>query len=144
MDWRSVNFDWNRARAFLVTAEEGSLSAAARALGMTQPTLGRQVTALGKELGLVLFERVGQGLVLTPSGLDLLEHVRAMVLSLRLFHRLLPNLFRRKLSQLSHIRTTGGIVLEYGSVRESSSRFGKRADSMAPPGWRYFAGAMVT
>ncbi|MDH5217889.1 MAG: LysR family transcriptional regulator [Gammaproteobacteria bacterium] len=78
MDWRSVNFDWNRARAFLVTAEEGSLSAAARALGMTQPTLGRQVTALEKELGVILFERVGQGLVLTPSGLDLLEHVRAM------------------------------------------------------------------
>ncbi len=51
MDWRSVNFDWNRARAFLVTAEEGSLSAAARALGMTQPTLGRQVTALEEELG---------------------------------------------------------------------------------------------
>src|SRR5262245_33237145 len=49
MDWRSVRFDWNRARAFLVTAEEGSLSAAARALGLTQPTLGRQVEALEKE-----------------------------------------------------------------------------------------------
>ncbi len=78
MDWKSVKFDWNRARSFLVTAEEGSLSAAARALGMTQPTLGRQVTALEQELGVVLFERVGQGLVLTPSGLDLVEHVRAM------------------------------------------------------------------
>ncbi len=78
MDWRSINFDWNRARAFLVTAEEGSLSAAARALGMTQPTLGRQVTALEQELGVVLFERVGQGLILTPSGLELIEHVRAM------------------------------------------------------------------
>lgn len=78
MDWRSVDFDWNRARAFLVTAEEGSLSAAARALGMTQPTLGRQVTALETELGVVLFERGGRGLELTPSGLDLLEHVRAM------------------------------------------------------------------
>jgi len=78
MDWRSINFDWNRARAFLVTAEEGSLSAAARALGMTQPTLGRQVTAFEKELDIILFERVGQGLALTPSGLDLLEHVRAM------------------------------------------------------------------
>jgi len=78
MDWRSVKFDWNRARAFLVTAEEGSLSAAARALGMTQPTLGRQVSALEKELGVVLFERAGQGLVLTPSGLELVEHVRAM------------------------------------------------------------------
>lgn len=78
MDWRSVKFDWNRARAFLVTAEEGSLSAAARALGMAQPTLGRQVDALEAELGVVLFERAGRGLVLTPSGLELLDHVRAM------------------------------------------------------------------
>ncbi len=78
MDWRAVKFDWNRARAFLVTAEEGSLSAAARALGMAQPTLGRQVDALEEELGVVLFERVGRGLALTPSGLELLDHVRAM------------------------------------------------------------------
>lgn len=78
MDWRSVNFDWNRARAFLVTAEEGSLSAAARALGMAQPTLGRQVDALEAELGVILFERVGRGFTLTPSGLELLDHVRAM------------------------------------------------------------------
>ena len=78
MDWRAVKFDWNRARAFLVTAEEGSLSAAARALGMAQPTLGRQVDALEEELGVVLFERVGRGFTLTPSGLELLDHVRAM------------------------------------------------------------------
>ena len=78
MDWSFVNFDWNRARAFLVTAEEGSLSAAARALGMSQPTLGRQVLALERELGVALFERVGRGLSLTAGGLDLLEHMRVM------------------------------------------------------------------
>lgn len=78
MDWRAVKFDWNKARAFLVTAEEGSLSAAARALGMAQPTLGRQVDGLEQELGVVLFERVGRGLTLTPSGLELLDHVRDM------------------------------------------------------------------
>ncbi|MGB3147987.1 MAG: LysR family transcriptional regulator [Paracoccaceae bacterium] len=78
MDWRSVKFDWNKARAFLVTAEEGSLSAAARALGMAQSTLGRQVEGLERELGIVLFERVGRGLTLTPSGLELLGHVREM------------------------------------------------------------------
>jgi len=78
MDWRNVNFDWNRARAFLVTAEEGSLSAAARALGLAQPTLGRQVDALEQELGVVLFERVGRGLRLTPAGHALIDHVRAM------------------------------------------------------------------
>lgn len=78
MDWRSVNFDWNRARAFLVTAEEGSLSAAARALGTAQPTVGRRVDALERELGIALFDRVGRGLTLTPGGLELLDHVRAM------------------------------------------------------------------
>lgn len=78
MEWRSVKFDWNKARAFLVTAEEGSLSAAARALGMAQPTLGRQVGGLEQELGIVLFERVGRGLTLTPSGFELLDHVRDM------------------------------------------------------------------
>ena len=78
MDWRSVKFDWNKARAFLVTAEEGSLSAAARALGMAQPTLGRQVDGLEQELGIILFERVGRGLRLTPSGFELLDHVREM------------------------------------------------------------------
>ncbi len=76
--WRSVTFDWNRARAFLVTAEEGSFSAAARALGMTQPTIGRQVAALEEELGVTLFERVGNQLELTAAGLELLEQARAM------------------------------------------------------------------
>ena len=78
MNWQSVSFDWNRARAFLVTAEEGSLSAAARALGQTQPTLGRQVAALEEDLGVTLFERVGRSLSLTQSGLELLDHFRAM------------------------------------------------------------------
>jgi DNA-binding transcriptional LysR family regulator len=78
MDWRAINFDWNRARAFLVTAEEGSFSAAARALSSTQPTVGRQVAALEQELGVTLFERVGTRLELTAGGLELLEHVRAM------------------------------------------------------------------
>lgn len=78
MDWRTVKFDWNRARAFLVTAEEGSLSAAAKALGVSQPTLGRQVAALEKELSTALFERGNKGLELTQNGLELLEYVRAM------------------------------------------------------------------
>jgi len=78
MAWKNVAFDWNRARAVLATAEEGSLSAAARALGLTQPTLGRQVAALETELGVTLFERVGNQLVLTPTGLEIVEQVRTM------------------------------------------------------------------
>jgi DNA-binding transcriptional LysR family regulator len=78
MDKPVNTFDWNHARAFQATAEAGSLSAAARALQSTQPTLGRQVAALEKELGVALFERLGNKLELTPTGLDLLEHIRAM------------------------------------------------------------------
>lgn len=78
MNWQSVKFDWNRARAFLVTAEEGSLSVAAKALGVSQPTLGRQVAALEEELSTALFERGGRGLELTQAGLDLLAYVQAM------------------------------------------------------------------
>lgn len=78
MDIKSLNFDWNRAKAFLVTAEKGSYSAAAKALNLTQSTLGRQVQALEEELGVVLFERVGKGIQITPIGIDLIEHVKAM------------------------------------------------------------------
>ncbi len=78
MNWEMLRFDWTRARAFLATAETGSLSGAARALALAQPTVGRQVEALERELDVVLFERVGKRLVLTPAGLDLLEHVRSM------------------------------------------------------------------
>lgn len=78
MEWKRSAFDWNQARAFLVTAEEGSLSAAARALGLTQPTLSRQVAGLEEALGVTLFERTSRALLLTQSGLELLAHFRMM------------------------------------------------------------------
>jgi len=78
MEWQRSAFDWNQARAFLVTAEEGSLSAAARALGLTQPTLSRQVAGLEDALGVTLFERTSRALLLTQAGAELLEHCRGM------------------------------------------------------------------
>lgn len=78
MNWQAISFDWNQVRAFLATAEEGSLSAAARALGQTQPTLSRQVAALEEDLGVTLFERAGRAMALTEAGRDLMEHVRIM------------------------------------------------------------------
>lgn len=72
------DLDWNQLKAFLETAETGSLSAAARKLGLTQPTLSRQVAAIEQRMGVTLFERVGKAMALTPTGLDLLEHARAM------------------------------------------------------------------
>ncbi len=73
-----LDLDWNQLKAFLETAETGSLSAAARKLGLTQPTLSRQVAAIEQRMGVTLFERVGKAMALTPTGLDLLEHARAM------------------------------------------------------------------
>lgn len=78
INWTAISFDWNQVRAFWATAEEGSFSAAARALGLTQPTLGRQVAALEEALGVTLFERAGRTLLLTQAGGELLEHTRAM------------------------------------------------------------------
>ncbi len=70
--------DWNQLKAFLETAETGSLSAAARKLGLTQPTLSRQVASIEQQLGVTLFERIGKAMVLTSTGHTLLEHARVM------------------------------------------------------------------
>lgn len=70
--------DWNHLRAFRETAQRGSLSAAARHMGLTQSTLSRQVAALEHSLGVTLFERVGRTVVITQAGQALLEHAHAM------------------------------------------------------------------
>jgi len=78
MNWQNVSFDWNQTRAFLATMEEGSLSAAARALDVTPPTLGRQVAALESTLDIVLFERIGKSLTPTPIAFEIADQVRKM------------------------------------------------------------------
>ncbi len=78
MKWRSIAFDWNQVRAVLATIEEGSLSAAARAVGQTQPTLSRQVAQLEQNLGVVLFQRIGRKVVPTQAALELLDQFQAM------------------------------------------------------------------
>lgn len=78
MNWSSISFDWNQARSLLAVAEEGSLSAAAIALKVTQPTISRQLAALETELNVTLFERTGRSVALTEAGFDLLDHVRSM------------------------------------------------------------------
>ncbi|VXB47981.1 Transcriptional regulator, LysR family [Pseudomonas sp. 8BK] len=78
MHSRMDKVDWNQLRAFLETAETGSLSAAARKLGQSQPTLSRQVAALELALGVTLFERIGKAMALTSTGQELLGHARVM------------------------------------------------------------------
>lgn len=70
--------DWTLAQSFAAVARHGSLSAAARALNQSQPTLGRHINALEADLGIALFRRVPKGLELTEAGAELLPHANAM------------------------------------------------------------------
>jgi DNA-binding transcriptional LysR family regulator len=72
------NIGWELYRSFLGVLREGSLSGAARALGITQPTAGRHVAALEKALGVVLFTRSQLGLMPTEVALALQTHAEAM------------------------------------------------------------------
>jgi DNA-binding transcriptional LysR family regulator len=67
--------DWSLWRSFGAVVEAGSLSAAARKLRLSQPTLGRHIEALEQELGIALFERTLQGLKPTDTALRLYEPV---------------------------------------------------------------------
>ena len=78
MDINPDRLDWAHLRSFLATAETASLSGAARKLGLTQPTLSRQIAALEQNLSVLLFERVGRGLELTDAGRELLMHTKDM------------------------------------------------------------------
>ncbi|GGE37095.1 LysR family transcriptional regulator [Primorskyibacter flagellatus] len=70
--------DWSLIQAFVTVAETGSLSAAARALDQSQPTLGRQIRRLEEATGLDLFHRQPRGLILTEQGEALLPAARRM------------------------------------------------------------------
>lgn len=70
--------DWQLYRTFLAVLEEGTLSGAARALGLTQPTAGRHVEALELALGLALFTRSQNGYLPTEAALALQPHAQAL------------------------------------------------------------------
>jgi DNA-binding transcriptional LysR family regulator len=69
---------WDELRTFAEVARDGSLSGAARRLGLTQPTVGRHIDALEAALGVTLFTRSPRGLTPTPAALALDPHVEAM------------------------------------------------------------------
>ena len=69
---------WELYRSFLAVLQEGSLSAAARALGLAQPTLGRHVEALEAALGLALFTRSQLGYAPTEAALALQPAAQAL------------------------------------------------------------------
>jgi DNA-binding transcriptional LysR family regulator len=69
---------WELYRSFLAVARHGSLSGAARALRLTQPTLGRHVDQLEQALGTPIFTRSPQGLIPTDTALALVPIAEAM------------------------------------------------------------------
>jgi DNA-binding transcriptional LysR family regulator len=70
--------NWDDVRVFLAIARAGTLSAAARALGQSQPTMGRRLNALEASLGQALFQRTAEGFVLTDEGASVLADAERM------------------------------------------------------------------
>jgi DNA-binding transcriptional LysR family regulator len=74
--WRKL--DWNDVRTFLAVTECGSLNAAARLLGMTQPTISRRMEEFEYRLKAKLFERTSRGVMLTEAGLTVRDFAQSM------------------------------------------------------------------
>jgi len=70
--------DWSDVRIFLAIARTGTLSAAARQSGQTQPTMGRRIRALEEAIGQTLFQRTADGFILTDEGSAVLAHAERM------------------------------------------------------------------
>ncbi len=71
-------FDWTLVRSFLAALEQGSLLGASRMIGSSQPTVGRHISELESQLGVVLFERTGRGLQPTDMAIRLADSARSM------------------------------------------------------------------
>ena len=78
MHFRMMTPSWDHFRSFLAVLDGGSLSAAARSLRLTQPTIGRHIDELEETLGVVLFTRSRAGLTPTDAALELVPHAATM------------------------------------------------------------------
>ncbi|WP_109126664.1 LysR family transcriptional regulator [Dyella sp. C11] len=79
--------EWSDLRILLAIAREGTLGAAARSLGQTQPTMGRRLRALESALGQTLFQRTSDGFVLTEEGTLVVRHAERMEQEVLAFQR---------------------------------------------------------
>src|ERR1700740_2056230 len=78
MNRTSGSWQWDDVRFFLAVARTGSLSGAARALGVGHVTVGRRIALLEKQLGVTLLNRTPDGLVTTSAGDAILRQCAAM------------------------------------------------------------------
>ncbi|KIQ31397.1 LysR family transcriptional regulator [Variovorax paradoxus] len=74
----STPMEWSDVKVFLAIARTGTLMAAARQIGLSQPTMGRRLKALEASLSLTLFQRTSDGFVLTAEGESVLGHAERM------------------------------------------------------------------
>lgn len=98
-------------RSFCETARLGSLTAAARSLGLSQPTVWEQVHALERELGVSLIERHARGCRLTDEGHRVVALAAPLVQGVRAFKRSVSEALQQQTSRLS-IATTQRILVE--------------------------------
>ena len=115
---------WDLYRTFLAVVREGSLSAAARRIGATQPTAGRHIEALEVAVGASLFTRSPRGLVPTAAARELVPHAEAMAAAAASLHR----------------AASGEALGESGTVRVTASQL--IGHEVLPPilaefGWRH-------
>lgn len=73
-----IPLEWSDIKVFLAIARTGTLMAAARQIGLSQPTMGRRLKALEASLSLTLFQRTSDGFVLTAEGESVLGHAERM------------------------------------------------------------------
>ena len=82
-----MNVTFRQLRLFLALAESGSVSAAARAMHVTQPTASMQLKEITQSVGLPLYEVIGKKIHLTEVGRELASTARAMTLSWEAFEQ---------------------------------------------------------
>jgi len=87
-----MNADWDDLRVFLTLAREGSLTAAAKKLDVSHPTIARRVKSLEEAIGARLFDRLPDRFVITPAGEELLADAQVMERAAESIHRRSANL----------------------------------------------------
>jgi DNA-binding transcriptional LysR family regulator len=120
--------DWHLYRAYFAVMREGSLSGAARMLGMTQPTVGRQVAALEAALGISLFARSLDGLAPTDAALRLRPAAEAMAAAAEMAQRLTSGEFDE---ERGTVRITASEVMGAEVLPPILARFHERYPAIA-------------
>ncbi|MGF1725723.1 LysR family transcriptional regulator [Photobacterium nomapromontoriensis] len=115
--------DWDGIRIFLAVVEEGSMSAAAQVLGLSQPTISRQISALEEKFGFNLFDRSSNGLKVTAMGESLLESAQQTARGVECFLR---KVNAGSDNHEGHVRLASGEVMAYHFLPEALKAFNQQ------------------